>query len=89
MPATDNFSSNSAGLSSPIVGGFAITPHATTEIAQVTRGLMVTVAGDVAVTTVDGSAITLPGLVPGVIYPIRVKIVKVSGTTATGIIGLV
>ncbi|MEM8654400.1 MAG: hypothetical protein AAGF36_06615 [Pseudomonadota bacterium] len=37
----------------------------------------------------DGDTLTLPGLTPGVIYPIRAVRVAATGTTATGIKGLV
>jgi hypothetical protein len=50
---------------------------------------MITGAGDVAVTLKNGDAITLPGLTPGVIYPIRAARIAATGTTATGIKGLI
>ena len=45
--------------------------------------------GDVAVTLKSGDAITLVGLMAGVVYPFRVAQVRGTGTTATGIKGLV
>jgi len=89
MPISDNFRGFAAGLSSPIQGGFDIAPTDGTDLAEVTRALMVGGAGDVAVTLKNGDAITLPGLTPGVIYPIRVTQVAATGTTATGIKGLI
>lgn len=67
-------------------GAAAVTPHATDNLPRGIRGLMVTVAGNVAIVTEDGSALTIPVAV-GVILPISIKAVRVTGTTATGIIG--
>lgn len=69
----------------PAVGGGPITPDDSTDLAKSTRGLMVGVAGDVKVTTYDGSVMTLPALVAGIIHPIAVVRVWATGTTATSI----
>lgn len=89
MPITDPFASHVDSLTSPVTGGFDITPADGTDLARVTRALMVTTAGDVAVTFRDGTSLTLPGLTPGVIYPLRVTRVLATGTTASGVKGLV
>lgn len=89
MPITDTFRDYQPGLNSPVQGGFDITPADGADLAQVTRALMVSAAGDVAVTLRNGDAITLPGLAPGVIYPVRVTRVAATGTTAAGIKGLI
>lgn len=65
---------------------FSITPHAT-DANIVTRGFMVNVAGNVAVRFADDSADVTLTLLAGVVYPFRIKYVRVSGTTATGIFG--
>lgn len=49
---------------------------------------MVGSAGDLAVVLKNGSTLTLPSLEPGVIYPVRVRRVLETGTTAAGIKGL-
>ncbi|CUT12534.1 hypothetical protein BF49_3614 [Bradyrhizobium sp.] len=54
-------------------------------LATACRGLMVTVAGDAAVTMADGSSGVLPALQPGTLYPFAVKMFKNASTTATGI----
>ena len=89
MPITDNFNDYTAGLTGPICGAFDIVPDDTADLPQITRGFMVSGAGDVAVTLKSGDAITLPGLMAGVVYPFRISKVRDSGTTATGIKGLV
>ena len=98
MPITDNFNNYTAGLTGPLV--LPITIHGDSAIAgqgvvqetfnmSQTRGFMVGGAGDVAVTLKSGDAVTLPGLMAGVVYPFRISKVRDSGTTATGIKGLV
>ncbi|WP_415919311.1 spike base protein, RCAP_Rcc01079 family [Tateyamaria sp. SN6-1] len=89
MPISDQFQQYQPGLSSPVQGGFDVTPADGADLAQVTRAVMVSGAGDVAVTLKNGDALTLPGLTPGVIYPLREARVWATGTTATGVKGLV
>lgn len=89
MPISDPFESHHAGLNSPIEGGFDIVPDDATDLPAVTRALMVTTAGTVAVRLLNGQTLSLPGLTPGVLYPFRVLRVLVSGTTATGVKGLI
>lgn len=89
MPITDSFSSFDTGLTGPICGGFDITPDDANDLASMTRGIMVSGAGDLHAVLKDGDALTLPGLTPGVIYPLRVVRVLSTGTTATGLKGLV
>ena len=74
-------------LSYPIQGGFPVTPSDTQPLAQIARGLLVGVAGNVKVAYADGSVDTLPNLVAGVFHPVYVKQVYLTGTTATDIHG--
>lgn len=53
------------------------------------RGFMVTGAGDVGIITKAGTTIVVPGCQPGTIYPLGVSRFRVTGTTATGIKGIV
>ena len=88
MPATDYFT-HSVGATSPAENAFAITPHDTNELTYVTRGLYLGVSGDVAVTTSNGDEVTFLNMAAGIIHPLRVKIVKDTGTDADlGIIGV-
>lgn len=89
MPILDTFQHHQDGLTGPISGGFDITPDDASDLPQMTRGLMVASAGDVAVVLKDGTALTLPALAPGVIYPLRLSRVLATGTTAAGLKGLV
>lgn len=89
MPVSDQFSDFQSSLSGPVEGGFDVIPADGSDLGQMTRGLMVSGGGDVAVTLKSGDQLTLPALTAGVIYPLRVARVWATGTTATGIKGLV
>ena len=88
MPITDHFSGFGSGLESPATGMLVITPNDGADLTVVPRAPMVKQAGDVTVVMKDGTAGTLPALQAGVPYPVRVRRVLASGTTATGIVGL-
>lgn len=88
MTIIDHYKGWRPGLTGPIRGGFDITPDNGNDLSIVTRAIMVTAAGDVAVVFRDGTSITLPALQPGVQYAVRLSRVLVTGTTATGIKGL-
>jgi hypothetical protein len=88
MPILDIFEDHHNGLTGPICGGFDVTPSDAADLPQMTRGVMVASAGDLAVVLKSGDAVTLPALSPGVIYPHRIARVLATGTTATGINGL-
>lgn len=88
MPAVDDYGSFVGDLSAPAIDGFDITPSDTGELARVTRAIMVTAAGEVAVVFKGGTELSLP-MHPGILYPVRACAVKATGTTATGIKGLV
>ena len=89
MPILDQFQTYQTSLNSPVEGGFDIVPADGTDLPEVTRAIMVSGAGDVAVVLKSGDALTLTGLTVGVIYPVRVAQVLATGTTATGLKGLV
>lgn len=87
MPIADPYADLVPATDGPLVGGFAVTPSAA-DLPVVTRALMVGGGGDVAVILRNGDTVTLPGLQPGAVYPLRVSRVLAAGTTATGIVGL-
>lgn len=55
------------------------------------RGIFFAAAGDISLVNKNGRSVTITSgaLVPGVIHPIRFTRVNVTGTTATGIFGVV
>lgn len=79
---------NPTDITAPFSNGGAVTLHDTNELSMATRGIMVTTVGNVAVTLISGESVTLPACQPGIIYPVRAKIIKSTGTTATGLVWL-
>lgn len=58
-------------------------------VLPVTRALYIGGAGDVAVVFEDGgTAVTIPGVIAGQVYPFRVTKVMSTNTTATSIVAL-
>lgn len=84
----DPFANRMRKPSDPAVTVFAITPDDGADLAQPTTAINVTTPGKVRVTTLDGSEGTI-SIHPGQAFPIRVARVWNTGTTATGITGLV
>jgi hypothetical protein len=66
---------------------FAVTP-ADSDLTQPARALYVGGAGNLVITTVGGSVVTLTGVAAGSFVPISVKRVA-AASTATSIVGLV
>lgn len=64
----------------------AITPHDTNQLAP-PRAIYVGGAGDIVAVGVDGVEVTFKAVPQGSTLPIRPKIIKNTGTTATLIIG--
>lgn len=73
--------------SDPAFGAFAITPNDGVDLATVTRGIYIGVAGSVKVTMADGTVVTFSN-VPTGIFPIGAARVWATGTTATSLIGV-
>lgn len=88
MPATDSFRRFQTQDFSPLTRAASVTPHDTNELEFVTRALYVGAAGDVAVTMQDGGNVTFVDVPTGTVLPIRVKVVKSTGTDASSIIAL-
>lgn len=68
--------------------GFAITPSDTNEIGQHVDAFRVASAGNVVVVMKGGYEMTINADTEN-IYPYSIKQVKATGTTATGITGLI
>jgi hypothetical protein len=72
---------------SPAESAIAVTTSDTVEIA-VTRGLYIGVGGNVVVVMADGRQVTFTGVLAGTVYPLQVKQVRSTSTTATNIVAL-
>lgn len=75
------------GSTAPADDYFPITPADGADLSVTVRALVIAVGGDVKVTKPNGDAVTLT--LPAGATPIRVVRVWSTGTTATGITGLV
>lgn len=84
---TDDFATHITSLDSPATSGEAITPDDATDLSFVTRGLYIGSTGTVAVVMLSGDEVVLNDAQAGVIYPIRIRRLKATGTTAAGLIG--
>jgi len=71
----------------PYQDAVAVTPNDTTGLATPSSALMVTASGNIVAVMPTGSTVTF-NLTAGTIYPLMVKQIKATGTTATGIIAL-
>lgn len=65
-----------------------ITTSDTVDLSTYTLGIYIGSEGDVKVMTTDGSVVTFKSMVAGVVYPLQIKRIYSTGTTATSIIGL-
>lgn len=84
----DAFSTRVRRPSDPAVTVFDIDPDDNADLPQVTTALNVATPGKVRLTTADGSVADLT-VHPGLPFPVRAERVWQTGTTATGIRGLV
>lgn len=66
---------------------FAITPNATTAISPLPRVIRVDVAGTITFRAVDSTADVTLNVVAGERIEGRIQYIRVSGTTASGIVG--
>lgn len=81
------FDTRARQASDPAAGVFPITPDDAADLPKTTLGINVATHGTLRVTMLDGSTGVLT-VAPGQSFPIRVRRVWQSGTTATGILGL-
>lgn len=81
----DPFANLTPGLESPASHIAAVVPSDTEDLTLVSRGLNVATSGTVRVTTVSDETATV-FLAAGSAFPIRVKRIWATGTTATGIV---
>lgn len=86
---TDRFETWTSGMNAPASHGFAIVPHDGDDLGEVTRALYVGGGGAIVAMLSHGSTVTLAGVASGTVLPLRVKRVLATGTTATGLVGLI
>ena len=84
----DAFADRHRRPTDPAITVFDIIPNDSADLGKVTTALNVATPGTVRITTVDGSVSDIT-VHPGECFPIRVRRVWQTGTSATGIRGLV
>jgi hypothetical protein len=73
----------------PGADAFAITPSDSANLAQVVRALYVGVTGNLTLITIAGNSVVFTNVPAGAIIPVQTQQVMNTGTTASGIVGIV
>jgi len=84
MPALDEYGGSAVALDAPANDLVPVSPHATDELDTMAKALYIVGAGDIVIVTRAGNSRTV-AVPANFILPVRVKAVRASGTTATGI----
>lgn len=84
---TDRYSEHAGNLVSPAAGGFAITPHDSNAVPEITRAVYVGAGGTLVVELAWGATLTFTNVPSGAMLPIRVRRVM-TASTATSLVGL-
>lgn len=84
----DRYDSLAAGLESPAIDGFAITPSDSAELPELTRALYVGAGGTVVAVMQSGVEISFANLGSGTLLPVRLRRVMATGTTAGALVGM-
>lgn len=83
----DLFKTHTPGLESPATRLVEIIPNDANDLPFVTRAVAVETPGHLQVVTADGDSGRI-FVVAGVPFPIRIRQILDTGTTASGIVGL-
>ena len=87
MPAIDG--SGESQMEFPAFNAEVVTPHNSTDLAYVSRGLYVGFGGDISVQMEGtGTAIVFKAVPTGALLPIRISRVNATATTATDMVSL-
>lgn len=85
---SDTFASHQPGLTAPAAGAYAVTPSDSTPLAVVPRAVYVGSAGSLSAVMLSGETVSFAALQAGMIYPLRLRQVRATGTTAGGLVAL-
>jgi hypothetical protein len=90
MPAIDKQAQRGDTTDFPAKSLRAVTPNDTNELEYVAKALFIGTGGTLSlIAQEDTAAVTLANVAAGQIVPVRAKIVRATGTTATGIVALI
>ena len=85
----DPFESSSDSLIAPAKSAFAIIPDDTADLPSATKAVYVGTGGDITARPVDSDIdVLFRNVVAGTILPVRIRAVRVGGTTAADLVGL-
>lgn len=84
----DNFSNFPTTPISPARSAISVTPSDGSDLPHVSRALYVGQGGDISVEMADGDLTIFESVPNGTILPVRVKQIRSTATTASGIISL-
>lgn len=84
----DLYGNTTPGLTSPAIDGTMIVPSDGSELSHITRAVYVGGSGVINAELASGAIISLSNVPAGSILPLRLRKVRSSGTTATGLVGL-
>ncbi|MEL7199665.1 MAG: hypothetical protein AAGL10_15250 [Pseudomonadota bacterium] len=86
----DPFKDTANSLSSPAADCFEIEPDNSFDLASATKAIYIGTGGDIVIQPVGSTSdVTFVNVPSGAILPIRVQAVRINGTTASDIVGLV
>lgn len=85
----DRYAQTAIALSSPATHAFPITPADLADLPETTRGIYVGGSGALALKMPSGAVVTFSGVPQGTVLRLRADRVLATGTTATGLVGLV
>lgn len=79
----DQYANDQVPIGGPAQHAALITPDDSNDLANYSRAIYVGGAGAMKVTTVGGETLLISGLLAGHVYPLRVKRIWSTTTTAT------
>lgn len=85
---SDPFSSHASGQSAPATDAAAIVPDDGANLPRPARAIYVGGDGTLRVQMISGAVVDLATVTGGTIYPLRVRRVMATGTSAGGLVAL-
>ncbi len=85
---SDSFSNRANSQTAPAGDAVAIIPHDGQDLTAPTRAIYVGGAGTLRVHMASGASVDFDTVSGGAIYPLRVRRVLATGTSATGLVAL-
>lgn len=84
----DHFRRHETSLTAPAERAEPIVPDDSADLPRATRAIYVGEAGDLRVRMISGDTVTFVNMQGGMSYPLRLRQVLATGTSATGLVGL-